>query len=58
MLWGHASSAAKQSYRKIAQQVGIRDWDNPKIDVLSLVHGWLANEHNEKMDDGREQRRQ
>ena len=46
MFWVHASSAARfqQSYTSIAQKCRIPGYDNPKIDVLQLVKGWLESE--------------
>ncbi|KAK5069393.1 hypothetical protein LTR51_008643 [Lithohypha guttulata] len=48
VFWVHASSGVRfeQSYRKIAQQVGISSWADPKADILSRVYGWLSNEQN------------
>lgn len=48
VFWVHASSAARfeESYRKIAQQVQISSWADPKADVLSMVHAWLSDERN------------
>lgn len=48
VFWVHASSATRfeESYRKIAQQVHIDSWADPKADVLSMVHVWLSDENN------------
>ncbi|KAK5082564.1 hypothetical protein LTR70_007670 [Exophiala xenobiotica] len=47
-FWVHASSAVRfeESYRKIAQQVHIDSWADPKADVLSTVHAWLSDGNN------------
>ena len=48
MFWVHASSVARfeESYRQVAQQVGISVESDPKADVLSRVYNWLSNEQN------------
>ncbi|KIX06114.1 uncharacterized protein Z518_04088 [Rhinocladiella mackenziei CBS 650.93] len=48
VFWVHASSAARfeESYKKIAERVQLARWDEPKADVLGMVHGWLSDENN------------
>ena len=44
----HASNAArfKQAYRDIATKVDLPGRDDPKVDILRLVHDWLCDERN------------
>jgi tetratricopeptide (TPR) repeat protein len=44
----HASSQARfeEGYRNITDQVKLRGWDDPKANILNLVHSWLCNESN------------
>ena len=48
VLWVHASSAARfqESYKSIAQRLQLNGWNEPKVDILGMVHGWLSNENN------------
>lgn len=48
VFWVHASSAVRfeESYRRIAWQVQISSCQDPKADVLSIVHAWLSDENN------------
>ena len=50
ILWIHAGSTARveQSYHDIADILRIPGRNEPKIDVLALVHKWLRNENNGK----------
>jgi tetratricopeptide (TPR) repeat protein len=46
----HASTKARfeEAYRDIAQRLELPGLDDPKTDVLRLVHNWLCNEINGK----------
>jgi hypothetical protein len=48
VFWVHASTAAhfEESYRKIAMQLRLPGWTEPKVDILWIVHTWLSNESN------------
>lgn len=48
VFWVRASRAVRleESYRYIAQRVGIQDWADPRLDLLGIVREWLLNEHN------------
>lgn len=48
MFWVHASSAARfqESYKSIAQRLQLTGWNEPKVDILGMVHNWLSNENN------------
>jgi hypothetical protein len=48
MFWVHASSAARfeESYKKIAERVHLAGWNEPKADILGMVHGWLSDGKN------------
>jgi hypothetical protein len=48
VFWVHASSATRfeESYRKIAVRLRLPGWDEPKADVLGMVHRWLSDESN------------
>ncbi|MCJ1251979.1 hypothetical protein MMC30_009217 [Trapelia coarctata] len=50
VFWVHASNAArfKQSYRDIASCVKAYGRQNPKMNILQLVHDWLRNERKGK----------
>ena len=50
MFWVHASSATRfeGSYRNIAARLRLPGWNEPKADVLGMVHGWLSDESNDK----------
>jgi hypothetical protein len=50
IFWIHASNAARfeQSYRQIADKVKIPGTNDPKADIVELVHGWLQNENKHK----------
>ena len=50
VFWIHASNAARfeQSYQQIADKVKIPGRNNPKADIVKLVHGWLQNENKQK----------
>jgi hypothetical protein len=44
----HASSATRfeESYKNIAARLRLPGWDEPKADVLGMVHRWLWDESN------------
>jgi tetratricopeptide (TPR) repeat protein len=48
VFWVHASNATRfeQAYREIAAQVELPGRDDPKMDILRLVHNWLCDERN------------
>jgi hypothetical protein len=48
VFWVHASSRARfeEGYKKIADRVKLRGWDDPKADILRLVSSWLSDESN------------
>ncbi|KAJ6198058.1 hypothetical protein J3E72DRAFT_384946 [Bipolaris maydis] len=48
VIWIHASSSEKfqQGYKKIAKKLHLPGWDDPKTDVLQLVHEWLLDSQN------------
>ncbi|KAK5553028.1 hypothetical protein LTR46_009104 [Exophiala xenobiotica] len=48
VFWVHASSASRfeESYRSIAQRLQLPGWQEPKADILRMVHNWLSDEHN------------
>jgi hypothetical protein len=48
VFWVYASSATRfeESYRNIAARLRLTGWDEPKADVLGMVHGWLSDETN------------
>ena len=48
MFWVHASSYTRfeQGYREIADKLKLPGRDNPKIEILQLVSGWLRDETN------------
>src|SRR5437762_11014181 len=48
VFWVHASTAARfeESYRKVAAQLRLTGWNEPKVDVLGMVYGWLSDETN------------
>ncbi|KAK7419112.1 hypothetical protein QQZ08_010982 [Neonectria magnoliae] len=47
VFWVHASNAERfrQVYSLIAQECDIPGYDDPKVDVLSLVKTWLENKY-------------
>ncbi|KAK5321235.1 hypothetical protein LTR93_006478 [Exophiala xenobiotica] len=48
VFWVHASSTSRfeESYRSIAQRLQLPGWQEPKADILRMVHNWLSDEHN------------
>jgi hypothetical protein len=48
VFWVHASSATRfeESYVNIAARLRLPGWDEPKADVLGMVHRWLSDESN------------
>jgi tetratricopeptide (TPR) repeat protein len=44
----HASSAVRfqESYKSIAQRLQLNGWNEPKVEILGMVHDWLSNENN------------
>ncbi|KAL6240400.1 hypothetical protein RBB50_012682 [Rhinocladiella similis] len=48
VFWVHANSAARfeESYKMIAERVQLAGWNEPKTDILGIVHTWLSNEDN------------
>jgi hypothetical protein len=48
VFWVHASSATRfeESYRNIAARLQFPGWNEPKVDVLGIVHRWLSDESN------------
>lgn len=38
----------KEGYLEIAKKTGINGWDDPKADIVQLVHAWLINEVNRR----------
>lgn len=48
ILWVHASSPERfrKAYQDIAERLQLIDRNDPKQDVLHLVHRWLTNEEN------------
>jgi hypothetical protein len=48
VFWVHASSATRfeESYRNIAARLQLPGWDEPKADMLGMVHRWLLDESN------------
>ncbi|KAF2633913.1 hypothetical protein BU25DRAFT_381757 [Macroventuria anomochaeta] len=48
VFWVHASNAArfKQAYQEIAARVELPGRDDPKTNILRLVHNWLCDERN------------
>jgi hypothetical protein len=48
VFWVHASNPArfKQAYRDIAAKVELPGRDDPKVEILGLVHSWLCDERN------------
>jgi tetratricopeptide (TPR) repeat protein len=48
VFWVHASSATRfeETYRDIAARLQLPGRDEPKADVLALVHRWLSDESN------------
>ncbi|KAF4991981.1 hypothetical protein FDECE_13845 [Fusarium decemcellulare] len=48
VFWVHASSRVRfeEAYRTIANRLQLRGRDDPKCNVLQLVHSWLIDEKN------------
>ncbi|KAK5412625.1 hypothetical protein LTR06_005595 [Exophiala xenobiotica] len=48
VFWVHASSESRfrESYRSIAQRLQLPGWQEPKADILGMVHNWLSDENN------------
>ncbi|KAF2813025.1 TPR-like protein [Mytilinidion resinicola] len=48
VFWVHAGTQARfeEGYRRIAETTRMDGLDNPKVDVLRLVHNWLCDESN------------
>jgi tetratricopeptide (TPR) repeat protein len=48
VFWIYAGSAVRfeQGYQEIARRLALPGWDNPKVDILELVHEWLSDERN------------
>jgi hypothetical protein len=46
VFWVHSSSATRfeESYRNIAARLRLSGWDEPKADILGMVHRWLSDE--------------
>ncbi|KAJ6263594.1 hypothetical protein Dda_2162 [Drechslerella dactyloides] len=62
VFWIHASSETRfeQAYREMADKLELPGRDDPKVNVLRLVHNWLSSEANgqwlmilDNVDDGR-----
>jgi hypothetical protein len=48
VFWVHASSATRfeESYRSIAARLQLSGWNEPKADVLGMLHRWQSDESN------------
>jgi tetratricopeptide (TPR) repeat protein len=48
VFWVHAGTRARfeDGYRRIAQMTKMAGWDDPREDILRLVHDWLCDESN------------
>ncbi|KAK5025613.1 hypothetical protein LTS07_007817 [Exophiala sideris] len=50
VFWVHASSRVRfeESYKDIAQRLQLAGWQDPKADILGMVHNWLSDENNSR----------
>ncbi|KAL9583475.1 MAG: hypothetical protein Q9203_005066, partial [Teloschistes exilis] len=50
VFWVHASNKARieEGYRRIAEAIRLPGWDEPKVNILQLVHAWLCDESNSR----------
>lgn len=48
MFWVHVGTQARfqDGYRRIAEAVKIKGFDDPKVDIIRLVYNWLCDESN------------